>query len=262
MSLDFGKHMDVIYERPPLRSVLCQVRFPAVLSLLTPAGITGFQTALRNEYPDFDGGVIDARIGSDGRSLAVQALPPVWRLSDVSGAWTVCLATDFVALESTAYTGIDAFLDRLLRVLHVLQHTVRPAATTRVGFRKINVIEVPSLKLEALAEIIRAELLGPAAATNLPAEVCDLASRLAFQDEDNRLQINYGIVESDQVSMGFGLDLDYFTDRPHAVEHGEEICDLLRHFSDGMTSFFHWAVVPQYLEKLGPRSRQSQGTEK
>lgn len=259
--LDFGPHDDVVYERAPLVKVLCQIRFPEVLSLLSRAGVAGFQSGLREDYPEFEA----KRTGSvevleDG--IGVETSAPIWLLRDQQKAWTVGLAVDFVSLETSAYTHIEDFLSRFSLVLDVLRATIRPADSIRIGFRKVNHITAPDqLDTGSLKGIVRREMLGPLAADSFPAPISGFASQLTFREDDsNSLVVRYGIERRDEADdMRYILDLDYFTDHPQRIEGADPLLNILRHFSDGATNFFTWALEPEYLASLGPNRRADSG---
>jgi len=256
VALDFGVHQDVVFGDAPLVSVLCQVRFPPVLSLLSIAGVTGFQTGLRSEYPEFLPPERNASVEFGPENVGVKTSAPTWRLATEDKQWVVGIAADFVSLQTPAYTDIDDFLRRLAKVLQVLRRTVRPADSVRIGLRKVNLIPMPRASDTAsLVGVVRSEMLGPLAVNRFPAPIAGCFSQLHFVDDDCMLVVNYGLGKSDDSDVGFVLDLDYFTERPQRVEDGPDLLNLIRHFSEGMTSFFHWALEDDFKQSLTPRAR-------
>lgn len=261
MALDFGEHADVVFDHAPLLSVLCQVKFSPVLSLLTQAGATGFQAGLRDNYPTFLPVERAANVVFGPEQVGVQTAPPVWRMTDDSGKWTVGLAVDFVSLETSAYTHVEDFLGRFSEILSVLRSTIRPSDSSRIGFRKVNGVDLPMPgRTESLVGVVRPEMLGPLGADEFPVPIANFVSQLEFSEfEFNHLVVRYGLqtVESRQQYI---LDVDYFTERPYEIDAREEFLSLLRHFSEGITSFFHWAMDDDYKDSLGPRPRREVGT--
>lgn len=248
MALDFGDHPDVVYEHAPLLSVLCQVKFPPILSLMTMPGVAGFQSALTGEYPK----LVTPPTGPDA--------PPVWRFQDEDERWTVGLAPDFVSIETPSYTHSGEFLDRFERVLVNLYRTLRPLPSVRIGLRKVNALPAePGTKdTLALKGMARDELLGPLLVEKFPAPISVAFSFLQFDDDDNRLMVRYGMeATTEPEQLRFILDLDYFTERPYTLETPGPIIDLLRYYSDGITNFFHWAIPEGYRAKLGPKNREA-----
>lgn len=256
MALDFGPHPDVVYDRAPLLTVLTQIRFPPVLSLLSQAGLAGFQAALRHRYETLLPAERVANVAVGAQAIGIEAAAPVWRLTDKAGDWTVGLATDFVSLETRAYGGTDDFLDRLEEVLVALRATVRPADSLRIGLRKVNAISAPDpADSRSLVGMVRQELLGPLAVERFPAPISGAFSQLRFEDGLNNLVISYGANKPADEKLDFIIDSDYSTEQPYELAGDAAMLGLLRHFSAGSTSFFHWALEDGYKEQLGPQPR-------
>lgn len=261
MALNFGDHPDVVFDNAPLVQVLCQVKFPPILSLMTRAGVAGFQTALRDEYPVLDSVQAAAKVQMGAEAIAFSPGAPVWRFHDAQRTWIVGLAADFISLETSGYTDIEEFLERFSSALSVLRRTVRPADTMRIGMRKVNEFQENGRDTRAFLSKLRPEVLGLSAVDSFPAPISGAMSQMHFVDDDTMLAVRHGLSEnSDEEKMSYVLDMDYFTERPHAIDGGDSITNLLRHFSDGMTSFFHWALVDSYKAELGPQQRAEGGS--
>lgn len=256
MPLDFGPHPDVVYDHAPLVTVLTQIRFPPVLSLLSQAGVTGFQAALRRDYPTLLPAERTANVAMSSTAVDVEASAPVWRLTNKQRDWTVGLAVDFVSLETRSYAGTDDFLHRFSQVLKALRATIRPAESIRIGLRKVNAIRSPdNSDSRSLLGRVRPEMLGPLAVEHFPAPISGAFSQLVFEDGINMLVIRYGANKPADDRLEFIIDSDYSTDQPHSIDADEAMLALLRHFSAGSTSFFHWALDDEYKKTLGPRPR-------
>lgn len=260
MGLNFGKHSDVVFGHAPLVSVLCQIKFSPVLSLMTPVGIAGFQTAIRSQYPTLLPPEQTTDIALGPQSVGIQQSAPLWKMVDPEKKWAVGISADFVSLETPSYSSISEFLERLNFVLRALHRTIRPSDSLRVGLRKVNAIKSGEYgnSTENLSEVIRPELLGPLSVKGFPADISGSFSQLQFVDGYNQLVIRYGLGSSDG-EEGFVLDLDYYTEQPYAVDGDAGLRELLLHFSEGMTSFFHWAVEDSYKSRLDPRPRVDRG---
>ena len=279
MALKFIDHEDVVFRRAPLISVLCQIRFNPVLSLLSDVGVSGFQEALRGQYPHFTGeqSTAIAVQPNEGRSqIGVQQSAPIWRLADAENSWHVSLGPDFVALETPRYLKFNDFLDRLMVVLAALDRTVHPGDAVRIGLRKINVLTHPEVdEPKGWQGFLRPELLS-LAGIELPGPINFSLSTVRVQDGVNHLRVNYGIVPAptfDQVpsrlveaaeegvsseeQRQFVLDLDYSSPVPYAIRRDDAMTELLQEFSDGMTSFFHWSIEEPMYRWLEPVPRAS-----
>ena len=254
MPLDFGEHDDVVFERAPLSLVLCQIRFSPILQLLTPAGVAGFQTGLRADYPNFLGPTRNAHVRMGPEEIDVKASPPVWKLADASHSWIVGVAQDFVSLETSKYTDMGEFLERLGTVVKVTKATLRPSDSVRIGMRKVNEINLPIAgHPESLVGVVKREMLGPLAVPGFP--VSGAAGQLELVDDDSQLVIRHGLaVRQDAKPERYILDCDFFTERPYRIDRNE-VLQLVGQFSRGITDFFHWAIEPGYKDGLGPRKR-------
>lgn len=257
MALKFCEHEDVVFDDAPLVMVLAQVRFPAIYSLMAKAGVAGFQERLRTEYPGQAEVTQSAAIQIGLGGVGAQTTAPVFKFTDQEKKWTVGIATDFVSLETPSYTNIGDFLDRFDRVLSAMRQTLRPAESVRVGLRKVNVIEIPGYEMNPLRTMLRPELLGMLGVDKYPAPIEGSTAQTSFQEDDNHLVVRYGLGDPEgEERTRFVLDMDYFTERPYVIGQNEALTDVIRHFSDGMTSLFQWAVLPDYAKQLGPRPRQ------
>ena len=257
MPLNFGEHADVIFDAPPLATVLCQIRFSPILSLTTSAGVAGFQESVRKAYPTMLDPERVVNIQVSETQIGGQAAAPVWKFADADGVWRVGIAVDFFSIETTDYRGITDFLRRLDFVLEAIARTVRHSSTTRVGLRKVNIVPLTEPRSQSVANLVRLPLQGPLTA-DLPIEPVAAVNFVQFDEEDNHLAIRYGLGQSETTPSGFILDLDYFTERPFEIAAHGSLTHLLQHFSDGMTNFFHWAMSPEYLQTLGPRPRTAE----
>lgn len=255
MGLEFTTHDDVEFARAPLTHVICQVRFSPVLSLLSQAGVAGFQTAVRRWYPRMEvERNADIKVGPEGFSIDQPA--PIWRMLSQDGTWRVGLATEFVSLETPNYVNFDDFLERLSIVLDAVDRTVQPAPSTRVGLRKVNELRLLEGVDDATTwrRFINPTVLGLLQEETLPAALQTQWSETALSDADNQMVIRQGV----RAELGLGtyvIDMDMFTERPYEVSGSEDLARLLLHYSDSMTSYFHWTLTDEAKQWLEPKPR-------
>jgi uncharacterized protein (TIGR04255 family) len=260
LSLDFGPHDDVVYGLAPLRSVLAQVQFDPIFALFSQAGAAGFQEAIRSKYPRAKDPEQRTGISVEGRRIGVEQTPPVWRFTTEDDQWTVGLCVNFISLETPSYTRFEDFLERFTHLLHVLEKTLMPSSSTRIGLRKINAVAMPDPSApHSLAERIRPEFLGPVARPDYPTALVQSLGQLQFDEDMNHMVVRHYLDGTDQQAF-FVLDTDYFTDMPHEISGRGPIIDLLHHFSRGLTSFFEWVLQPAYKATLQPTPRGGQNT--
>lgn len=125
--------------RNQLDQVICQLRFPARLSV--ERNIDRFQDAVRNDYPEYSQEQI-VPIGV--------ANPPsaghVFASSD--GGWFINVSTGAISLTSRRYTDWVDFESRLGKVLSVFHDTFGVDSFSRIGLRYINAIRSSALDLD------------------------------------------------------------------------------------------------------------------
>ncbi len=256
MALDFGRHDDVVFSRAPLQVVLCQIKFPPIYSLLSEAGVAGFQEAIRPLYPKANKSV-DAQVQMTDQQMSVTKSAPTFQFQPEDGSWTVSLSADFVSLETPQYRHFGEFVRRLDHILVALSRTVHPATANRIGLRKVNRLTDPEAAEPSHWEgLLKRELLGIVAAPSLPSRVAFTYSEVHFPDEDNVMVVRHG--KDPAEDQAYVIDIDYYTERPYSLEDTKPALELLQHFSDGATSFFHWCLEPKLYAQLLPHPREEE----
>ncbi len=284
MALAFGEHNDVIFKKAPLVTVLAVIRFEPVLSLMSEVGIVGFQEGIRSRYPHFsnkESGEIQIENQQPNvRNINVRKVPPVWMMQDESNRWRVSLAADFIGFQTLTYRNFDEFLERLMDILAVLDRTVHVSNSTRIGLRKINILTHPNISSpQDWKELLRPELLGIAGIEH-PGQLSNHRSTTSIKDGHAQFTIISGPIcktesefiknslqltpaakseslgsETNESLVDILFDLDYGTIAPCRVGNGEEISKVLKEFSSGITSFFHWSITQKYYDWLEPELR-------
>lgn len=142
------------FSRPPLQEVICQVRFPAILSI-SSKGPADFQEQIQDEFPRYQSRQEPQAPAANGPR------PPVVNHAFLSedGLWRVNLTQDFFALSTRAYDGWEDFAGRLDQILAGFLQLYRPPHFLRVGLRYVNLISRSRLDLNGCPW---PELLAPA----------------------------------------------------------------------------------------------------
>lgn len=151
------------YQKAPVHEVICQLRFPAILTInnVDPAD---FQDAIREEFPQYarkQDTPAPKVVGLGGPGARVEQQPPVSNYHFVSadGLWKLNLTENFIALSTLCYSGWEEFARQLDKPLAEFISIYKPAYFERVGLRYINLISRRALGLEKTAW---AELIAPA----------------------------------------------------------------------------------------------------
>ena len=150
-----------IYRRSPLVEVICQLRFPVILSIDSQPPYQ-FQEAIRREYPQFVQRQDNLPPKPVNGKMVPQGTQPNYQFVDKDSHWKVNLSKNFISLSTNRYTRWEDFAKRLDKVLAVFIRQYQPAYFERVGLRFINSISRKALELEAepWRELIQPGYLG------------------------------------------------------------------------------------------------------
>lgn len=164
----FSQEKRVIYRANQLGEVICQLRFPEILSIGANVPVA-FQEAIRSEYPQYSArqeAPAPKITGAPG-NLTLENQPSTINYQFVSadGVWRVNLTSKFISLACSRYTCWEDFAKKLDKPLVAFIKTYKPAYFERVGLRYLNFISRKALNLEGtpFAELINSIYLGPLA---------------------------------------------------------------------------------------------------
>ena len=161
------------YRSSQLGDVICQLRFPEILSIAAnpPAD---FQDAIREEFPQFlrRMDLPSPRITGVPGHFSLENQPGVvnYQFSSADGIWRVNLTSKFISLTCANYTRWEEFAGKLDKPLAAFIQIYRPAYFERVGLRYLNLISRQRLGLEEVpfSRLIAPCYLGPLAEEDVP----------------------------------------------------------------------------------------------
>ena len=156
------------YEKTLAHEVICQLRFPTILSInnVEPAD---FQERIREDFPQYarKQDVLPPQI-VNGKP---EPQPPVTNYHFLSqdGRWKLNLTKDFIALSTLSYPGWEEFARMLDKPLAAFIQLYKPAYFQRVGLRYLNIVSRTTLDLEDVSwrELFTPAYLGPMAEADL-----------------------------------------------------------------------------------------------
>ena len=196
----FGHYDRYQYAKSPLVEVICQLRFPTILSIGSqePAA---FQEAIRREFPRYavrQEQPAPRVVGAGSPAPKLEAQPPVTNYNFVSadGLWKLNLTKDFIALSTVSYPGWEDFARQLDKPLAAFIRLYKPAYFQRVGLRYVNVFSRSRLGLEGVrwSELFAPAYTAPMQDTSIAEDRflncgCDLTLKL---DSSCRAKIHAG----------------------------------------------------------------------
>ena len=156
------------YRFSPLAEVICQLRFPEILSIQANSPVE-FQDAIRGQFPVYlrRQEIPLAAVAGIGGNLPAQNREPVinHQFATPDGVWRINLTSKFISLTCSKYTCWEEFAAHLDQPLAAFIQIYKPAYFERVGLRYLNFISRMQLGLEGVpfSELIVPAYLGPLA---------------------------------------------------------------------------------------------------
>lgn len=154
------------YRSNQIAEVICQLRFPEILSIGTTAP-AAFQDAIRDEFPQFirRQDLPAPKITGMPGHLSLENQPGVinYQFSSADGAWRVNLTSRFISLTCSRYSSWEDFAKKLDKPLAAFIQIYKPAYFERIGLRYLNFISRYELGLEGVpfSQLIAPCYLGP-----------------------------------------------------------------------------------------------------
>ena len=147
----FSTETRCLYRKNQLAEVICQLRFPEILTIETniPAQ---FQEAIRDEFPRYElrkEAPAPKLTGTPG-NLRMENQPQKnnYQFVSADGMWRVNLTSTFISLACCRYTGWEDFAAKLDKPLAAFIQIYRPTFFERIGLRYLNFISRKHLELE------------------------------------------------------------------------------------------------------------------
>lgn len=169
----FSNELRCHYRRNQLAEVICQLRFPEILSIEANAPVE-FQDAIRQEFPQFlrRQELPAPKLTGVPGNMTVQNAPTItnYQFSSADGIWRVNLTGRFISLTCSRYTCWEDFAGKLDKPLAAFIQIYKPAYFERVGLRYLNFISREALGLAdtPYKELIAPCYLGPLMEEDVP----------------------------------------------------------------------------------------------
>lgn len=161
----FSTEPRCIYRRNQLGEVICQLRFPEILTI--EANIPAqFQEMIRDEYPVYSAKkeLPAPKLTGVPGNLQIQKQQPInnYQFASSDGVWRINLTSHFISLACNHYTCWEDFAKKLDKPLAAFIQTYRPAYFERVGLRYLNFISRTDTGLmdQPFRELIAPQYLG------------------------------------------------------------------------------------------------------
>ena len=259
MPLRFPEVEDIPLERPPLIEVICQVRFPTILSIGRSQPVK-FQEAIRQRFPELEEEPrLQLRVvsGSGGAVSEVDASGRVFRFRTRTGDAVVALADESYSISTSNYTVWDAFAKDLALVHEAAISAYDLPYAKRIGLRYVNQLDFDRTgckTLEELQEFLHPDLaaLMRTDAWNQPDE---LVSQVLLPDSDGRLVLRVAVRTASNESPIVLLDFDYYEEGPEIPLN--DLVERCNRYHKVIYRAFRWSLRPDKLVAFKPVVRES-----
>lgn len=250
MALCFPHAQEIKLNNPPLKEVICQVRFPLILKIQRELP-ESFQEQVREYFPNvkLESGIFVELPGLEPEPKGARIQPTIYRFNDLSNTTSISIAPDFYALSTTSYTTWHDFQEKLFILKKAFNETYQQEYVNRIGLRFINSFNFKNTHTASLKELLA--LFQPSLVASIqtdcwqqPALLHQQIHLIANDDEKLTLQI---IFRTENEQPEIVLDLDYFSEQTRTRP---DIPILLTRFHDALYDAFRWCVTEACLEKF------------
>ena len=248
----------VIYEKAPLIQVVCQLRFPSLLSIEGKPPIE-FQERIRDIFPLLEKTSNPLPEGLPAevvQMIRAQTTAISYKFLTEDRATAVTLTPESIALSTDKYTEWEHFRNQLRVPLAALNDIYRPSFFSRIGLRYQNAIDRAALNLQDTpwSQLLRTDILGelalPQFETNLE-QIANRIIRVRIPDGSGSLLMRHGLgnVQGHE-EICYTIDVDFFTEQKIEVENAESTLD---NFNTIAGCTFRWCITDTLRNALGPR---------
>ena len=256
----FAPYERVQYARSPLVEVICQLRFPTILSIGAnePAA---FQEAVRRDFPRYLARQeqLPPKVVKKGNATALEPQKPITNYHFVSedSRWKLNLTQNFIALSTLSYQRWEDFAARLDQALAQFIQIYQPAYFERIGLRYVNAVSRKALGLEGRLwdDLIQDQYLGILSQPDV--EETEVAKCSLEVDTPlvggcrMKLRTGPGLVGGGKTDkeVKFVLDGDFSAAGQLKAESVPEKLEQLHWYA---VCFFRGAVTEELREAMGP----------
>lgn len=160
----FSNESRCIYHRNQLGEVICQLRFPEILTIGANLPVD-FQEDIRDEFPQYAARKENTapRLTGTPGNLTLEKEPTInYSFTSADGIWRVNLTGKFISLSCSRYTRWEEFAQKLDKPLAAFIKIYTPAYFERIGLRYLNFFSRRDLGLEGtpFSELFSPSYLG------------------------------------------------------------------------------------------------------
>lgn len=256
----------VMYGKSPLLEVICQLRFPRILSINNQDPYE-FQEKIRNQFPLFSENLEHSQQFSIDVGQNQVAAPRImqsesqknYSFISIDEKWKINLTSTFISISTTAYTNWEDFLEKFSEPLKALVDLYKPAIYERVGLRYIDVFNRNVLGLSGTewADLIEPHALGFLCDAKIGSHILNnnVAVELVLDDgvSNARIMTSLGTVPHYGDEVCFVIDSDLFTTSRSSLD----IQDKLNYLHTRASRLLRWSIKDKLHESMEPTAYEN-----
>ena len=255
--MPFPKSQRILFTKNPLEQVVCQLKFPTILSISANEPHE-FQELIRHDYPVFTREVTEAvpqeisailrQIGGvTGVNEAVH-----YKFTSDDATRVATLNKEFIALTELNYQKWEDFYTELEKIRAALEKIYEPAFYTRIGLRYVDVIDKQKLEIEEIpwSDLLIPEFIGALkdrdVGTSIKLMREDLSIDLSTEIPDANVRVQHGLIKQDNPHVYF-IDADFYVENRRK---SDDIPGILSSFNELAGNLFRWSISPRLRKVL------------
>jgi len=255
----------VIYNHTPLVEVICQLKFPPILSIGN-GNIAGFQDKIRTEYPLYEtkqptfefvnlpNKEIAEFFGKLSFPKPVGATTHMF--STKNRKQVISLSQEFLAISDTSYKRWEQFFAQIQKAEVSFKDEYKPAYYTRIGLRYKDIIfrEDLNLKDRKWSELLQPHIAGELADQRVGDSISAIRTNTVIQlpqVPNARVTLMHGLVKELGKPDGYLIDADFSLENSEGIDG---TLDILGEFNRLAGRLFRWAISDTLHQAMEPET--------
>jgi uncharacterized protein (TIGR04255 family) len=261
--MPFPETKRVVYNKPPLTKVICQLRYPPILRIDSEIP-SQFQEGIRAEYPLYNertesqpeiAAGLTAQFPQEVITQLTRSRPAKnHEFCSGDGAWRINLTRTFLSISTSAYRHWEEFIERFNGPFSKLLETYNPPFSTRLGLRYVDIFRRSGLGLEKAkwTDLIQPYFLG-LLSSQVGKEVKSYESvyEIGLSDNESSVRIAASLVRDIRTGEEcYMVDSDFY--RPKRTLP-EEAFGKLEFLHSRATRLIQWIIKDDLHRAMEPR---------
>lgn len=253
------------YKKNPLISVICQIKFPAILKIDTEIP-SEFQEKIRSEFPIYKEIIetvsefpteLSSIIPSEAKELLSKKAINNFEFKSADEKWKINLTNNFLALTSLEYTRWENFRYHFEIPFKALLDVYNLNFFTRIGLRYIDVIKRSKIGLQKISwnELLQPYISGVLVAPGINEKfLLSTLTNLVIQltDDKSRVRIVHGLVqEKNDDEFFYMIDSDFYTEKRTELT---DAMDRLEFYNQRGSRLIRWCITDRLHVAMEPES--------